>query len=771
MLKRRFHLMVQPLALAALLLLTFAWQTFNQPAEAAEAAQTTTNLLGDQIETFTAASYTVDVRAARVVVTTTVTVHAKETTALSYMVLEPDATCIAVMDPQSNPLTFSAFTGGSGQSLNTALQLAQRQGRQVFEVALPMTLQPGQEFAYVISYWLPPFTNISSRAPSFASSNLTATVRLLSDQRADFTVRAWGDQASLQVVLPQGWEAFARNSGLYNANLQSKGLLLVSESATSYNNSLLLRAEIEATALSAVAATTTQLTLPPNQALQAGTRSLDLELDFWSYDQAGRDGVAPQLSAILPLMERFTGQPYPGPAKLRVREISGLQSKGLGLVGFNFSANSLKYGANEVNSDLAEIQVAQPGPLQAAQLTNGLCHLWTTSAHLAAGWLTEGYCTYLTQRVLKNLNLSYELDSTFNDALLNWQSGAGTGQKGVSIPSGLDHWQPLTSLVGISRDDQVREANQYLAATGLMLQLNQLAGAGDDFLAQMLPRVAAYSRYYPLVGTHEFMDLYEATYDLNNDPNFEASLDRYFEKFVMAQKDWPLLEQRRNLWETLFTFKKQFAEPAKVALSGRLQRLTADWNFGEARQELEQGRNLITQYLAVQQLALDQHLTLPPRIQELLEGLQGRSTDLRFPNRPREVDIFGYAEALGLVEKTLGAGQKIVELRAFLQRLLQAGYTQANPEFLERQRLDREAVQSLAFGDVDHARALAEQGLGEALPIAARPVIPSNTFQIPNANDSWRRALPLGVGGLVVILIALGLARSVFLFRRIRKRL
>jgi hypothetical protein len=304
-----------------------------------------------------------------------------------------------------------------------------------------------------------------------------------------------------------------------------------------------------------------------------------------------------------------------------------------------------------------------------------------------------------------------------------------------------------------------------------MLQLSQLAGAGDDFLAQMLPRVAAYSHYYTLVGTHEFMDLYEATYDLNNDPNFEASLDRYFENFVMAEKDWPLLEQHRDLHQALLNYKKQSAEPAKVALSARLQRLTADWNFGEAREELEQGRNLITQYLAVQQLALDQHLALPPRLQELIDGLQSRSVDLTLPDRPSDADIFGYAEALGLVEKTLGSGQKIVELRAFMQRLLQAGYTQTDREFSERQRLDREAAQSLALGDVDQARALAEQGLGEAMPIAARPIIPSNTFQIPNANDSWRTALPLGGGILVAGLIVLVLARSISLFRRIRRRL
>ncbi len=102
---------------------------------------------------------------------------------------------------------------------------------------------------------------------------------------------------------------------------------------------------------------------------------------------------------------------------------------------------------------------------------------------------------------------------------------------------------------------------------------------------------------------------------------------------------------------------------------------------------------------------------------------------------------------------------------------MQAGYTLTDQGYLERTRLDREAAQSLALGDADHARALAEQALGEALPIAARPVIPSNTFEVPNVNDTWRTALVIFGGVLLAVLGLLVLWRSGYLFRRVRRRL
>jgi hypothetical protein len=692
-----------------------------------------------------------------ILVTTNVKLRAKTSANTDFPVVELNAAFLKVSDSQGNPLSFAPLATANVPNLPLHLQSlykAKQPSRQVLEVALPLALQMGDEFSYQISYSLPPVTNVAAQAP-FYSSSITNPVRLLNNQRADFSIKAFGDKANIKVQLPPNWSAFARNSGLVNANLIANNSVLQG-SISGVSNSLNWRAEIEATALGTTTAYKQTITIPANGNLALGSRPLNLELYYWDYDKTEQEAVINQLQMFIPVFERLTGVAYPGGTDLVIRQVSGA-GVGLSLTGFNYSANSLSFGANG-SKQTAQILIAQPGLVQSAQLANALAQLWSEKSGFSSGWVREGISIVLAQRSLKTVNLAFVPDGEYKNAVLRWSNTiTNTTQSGASLPVGIDRWQPLPMLEGLSANDTERELLQYQASAGLIIDLANLTEAQDDFFPRLFRPSLEYSRYFPRIGSRELMDVLEDNFNRERKlPGFNDALDSLFRTKILNTSDANLVSTRRKWQDEVHSFfhsPNNQATTAGIAPSARLKRLLGEWNFEAASGELASADRLLDHLLnletAQKKLSV---IKLPPRLPELLSGIKNRSDNLSLPDNPRSNDVYGYGDVLKLAGYSDTAAKNLVATQAYLSDLLRKGYLTNSEKYTQVYRLYQEALTVLAKGNPQEASDLCSQALERSVPIGDSEVIKSNTYSVPNATDLWR-TLVIGVAALMTIVL------------------
>lgn len=169
--------------------------------------------------------------------------------------------------------------------------------------------------------------------------------------------------------------------------------------------------------------------------------STTVSLQPYPNDQVWRRFVTEKLTAGLPILEDYVGQPWPSVIRT-IREDAGVTVRGYG--------GWFDPGAGEIL--LSE-------DLDTALLFHELAHGWSSEENLEGRWMYEGLAEVLAQRVVRDL-------------------GEEPASRSTVTPTSAGHL-PLASWTA-SPKDRVQDVDEYAYPASYQVMAELLEGADDD---------------------------------------------------------------------------------------------------------------------------------------------------------------------------------------------------------------------------------------------------------------------------------------------------
>ncbi len=294
--------------------------------------------------------------------------------------------------------------------------------------------------------------------------------------------------------------------------------------------------------------------------VHTSSRDITLAIVYSPGDEAWAERIASQTEEALPLLEEYTGVPYPGRDELEIHE-HGTEE----LFGYAGFADCYRVSCG--------ISVA-PGAWDDHTLFHELSHVWTQP--FSARWLSEGTAEFLSWKVLAQLD---------PDAALP----VDPGDYGLDAPPfPLAGWGSPRAVRSV--DIQMEEAEGYYWSPIFFQRLEERLG--PDLVRKAF--AAAMARSDHSVDSRDYVDVLEDAGGGNNDEMFLT--------FIFSADARPQFARRRDAREGLaaLTARAQAEAPelSPDALKA-VQEAVTNWEFEKAKDSLDNLASGLDAYLAI----------------------------------------------------------------------------------------------------------------------------------------------------------------------------
>lgn len=311
---------------------------------------------------------------------------------------------------------------------------------------------------------------------------------------------------------------------------------------------------------------------------------VDLVLVPYPNDPEWADFIEERADVGLPVLVELLGQDWPGDVD-RIREDSGSQVRGF-----------------EGWYSTSEREIVLGEALEDGILFHELAHAWVNTATVQDRWLSEGLAELLAEETAERTGGTFTTPRTVDL------------DDGAALP--LQTWRSSPSFRGTEVDAWAYPAS-YQVVAGL------LEGMGEDALRRLLHDVVTARSPWDLpgqrllsggaLGSPAFLDLlasHEAPTAVSG-----AAEDLY-SQWVLEPTAAEMLDDRSEATAAYAAF----AETSAWAVPLGIRRAMAQWEFGDAQEQLTERRGLAVAATALEELSRSTATEPPERVRRSYEG-------------------------------------------------------------------------------------------------------------------------------------------------------